>query len=92
MYSDSSDSLSTGTITDQFSHFVATLYNKINNLFAPNLLGESYEIASDSNVHSTANAVAAFNPTAADLSFTYIGGADLQIESIGQGLYTYSTL
>lgn len=66
--------------------FPITLYNKINNLLAPNLLGEAADIVTDSNVH------VAFNPTTADLSFTYIGGADLQIESIGQGLYTYSTL
>lgn len=53
------------------------LYNKINSLF----LGAS-ETITDSSVHVT------FNPEAADLSFTNY----LQIESIGQGLYTYSTL
>ncbi|KAJ3098082.1 hypothetical protein HK100_005189 [Physocladia obscura] len=45
--------------------------------------GETADVITDSNVH------VAFNPTTADLSFTYIGGADLQIERIGQGLYTY---
>ena len=53
------------------------LFNKINNV----LLGQS-DIAADTNVHVT------YNPMAADLSFTNY----LQIESIGQGLYTYSTL
>ena len=53
------------------------LFNKINNV----LLGSS-DIAADTNVH------VAYNPVNADLSFTNY----LQIESIGQGLYTYSTL
>jgi NADH-ubiquinone oxidoreductase chain 6 len=53
------------------------LFNKINNV----LLGQS-DVAADTYVH------VAYNPMAADLSFTNY----LQIESIGQGLYTYSTL
>jgi NADH-ubiquinone oxidoreductase chain 6 len=91
LYNDSSFDSATNQFF-QFPQFAAALYNKVANLLAPNLLGETSEIAqNDSNVHS-ADAVATFNPTTADLSFTYIGGADLQIESIGQGLYTYSTL
>ena len=54
-----------------------TMYNKVNSL----LLGPA-EVTTDTNVH------VAFNPTTADLSFTNY----LQIESIGQGLYTYATL
>ena len=53
------------------------LYNKINNL----ILGISND-PSHSYVH------ASFNPYAPDLSFHH----HLQIESIGQGLYTYSTV
>lgn len=54
-----------------------SLFNKINSV----LLGQP-DVASETNVH------VAYNPMAADLSFTNY----LQIESIGQGLYTYSTL
>lgn len=54
-----------------------SLYSRIND----QLLGQP-NIATDSNVH------VAFNPSTADLSLTNY----LQIESIGQGLYTYSTL
>ena len=46
------------------------------------VLGDTGIIATDANVH------VAYNPVAADLSFT----SHLQIESIGIGLYTYSTL
>lgn len=55
------------------------LFNKINSV----LLGQvGQDIATDTNVHL------AYNPMTADLSFTNY----LQIESIGQGLYTYATL
>jgi NADH-ubiquinone oxidoreductase chain 6 len=54
-----------------------SLYNRVSD----QLLGQP-NIATDSNVH------VAFNPSTADLSLTNY----LQIESIGQGLYTYSTL
>jgi len=53
------------------------LFNKINSV----LLGQS-DIATNTNVHL------AYNPMTADLSFTNY----LQIESLGQGLYTYATL
>ena len=56
-----------------------SLFNKINSV----LLGTSNMAADNSNaVH------VAYNPMNADLSFTNY----LQIESIGQGLYTYATL
>lgn len=55
------------------------LFNKINSV----LLGQvGQDIATNTNVHL------AYNPMTADLSFTNY----LQIESIGQGLYTYATL
>jgi NADH-ubiquinone oxidoreductase chain 6 len=53
-------------------------FTKVNTL----VLGDTGINAADANVH------VAYNPVAADLSFT----SHLQIESIGQGLYTYSTL
>lgn len=46
------------------------------------MLGETGLYGTDANVH------VAYNPVAADLNFT----SHLQIESIGMGLYTYSTL
>lgn len=56
-----------------------SLFNKINSV----LLGQSnIDAGADSGVHMT------YNPMNADLSFTNY----LQIESIGQGLYTYATL
>ena len=56
-----------------------SLFNKINSV----LLGTSNMTTDNSNaVH------VAYNPMNADLSFTNY----LQIESIGQGLYTYATL
>lgn len=59
-------------------NFAIGLYNTINNL----LIGHSTYGVTDSNVHI------AFNTGAADSTFTNY----LQIQSIGQGLYTYSTL
>lgn len=58
-----------------------SLFNKINSVLLGPLGGQS-NIAADTNVH------VAYNPMTADLSFNNY----LQIESIGQGLYTYSTL
>lgn len=58
-----------------------SLFNKINSVLLGPLGGQS-DIAADTNVHI------AYNPMTADLSFNNY----LQIESIGQGLYTYSTL
>jgi NADH-ubiquinone oxidoreductase chain 6 len=54
-----------------------TLYNKINAV----IFGQS-DLVTDTSVHVT------YNPMIADASFTNY----LQIESIGQGLYTYATL
>jgi NADH-ubiquinone oxidoreductase chain 6 len=54
-----------------------TLYNKINDV----IFGQS-DLVTDTSVHVT------YNPMIADASFTNY----LQIESIGQGLYTYATL
>jgi NADH-ubiquinone oxidoreductase chain 6 len=58
-----------------------SLFNKINSVLLGPLGGQS-NITADTNVH------VAYNPMTADLSFNNY----LQIESIGQGLYTYSTL
>jgi len=46
------------------------------------MIGDTSVAATDANVH------VAYNPVAADMTFTNY----LQIEAIGQGLYTYSTL
>lgn len=54
-----------------------SLFNKINSL----VLGQT-DIATDANVH------VAYNPINADVSFTNY----LQIETIGQGLYTYASI
>jgi NADH-ubiquinone oxidoreductase chain 6 len=56
-----------------------TVFTKINSLMYPTIEGLN---VADSDVH------VAYNPLAADLSFTNF----LQIESIGQGLYTYGSL
>jgi NADH-ubiquinone oxidoreductase chain 6 len=53
----------------------SSMYTKINELLYPTISGQNL-------------AVVAYNPLAADLSFTKF----LQIESIGQGLYTYGSL
>ena len=59
------------------------LSNKINSLLlGQSNIDDSLSSAGEGGVHMT------YNPMAADLSFTNY----LQIESIGQGLYTYATL
>lgn len=55
-----------------------TLESKVNTL----MIGDTAVSGTDATVH------VAYNPVAADLTFTNY----LQIEAIGQGLYTYSTL
>jgi NADH-ubiquinone oxidoreductase chain 6 len=61
-----------------FKAFNAVLESKVNTL----MIGDSVVSGTDATVH------VAYNPVAADLTFTNY----LQIEAIGQGLYTYSTL
>jgi NADH-ubiquinone oxidoreductase chain 6 len=67
----------TGLFQVPLTAFTA-LESKVNTL----MIGDSVVTGTDSTVH------VAYNPVAADLTFTNY----LQIEAIGQGLYTYSTL